>query len=384
MLPDNGTTPIAGKSNGRGGLKSARRAVAIVGSHPKGLEGVPWDNPTVDIWLFNEAPLKVEKYPRWTAALQIHGPEVYSVDNNWVNPDYWKWLQQPHGKQIWMQEIDPRVPDSRKYPLEEILKLVPYRYLRSSPAMALALAIYLEYDEIQLFGSELTSNTEYAYQATNYAFWIGFAHGRGIDLQLRCWLDEFNQKIYGYEGELQISNDYFLARLAENETAYRANKSAMDRLKSRLEDAILANEYEKVGALSIELETAEMTTGETFGGMNEARRYSERAEMISRQEYERCAAQAQKDAEELKSWMDHAGGKCEYVWNAWKQSGQIAALEQLRAFLKEKNDFAFNLGVKLGEYRENINYMLEYDKLLRAAGGVRALGRPEEYQGITR
>ena len=67
--------------------------------------------------------------------------------------------------------------------------------------MGLALGIYLGYEEIWLYGSELSSNTEYTYQATNYAFWIGFAVGKGIDLHLECWHDEFFQPIYGYEGE---------------------------------------------------------------------------------------------------------------------------------------------------------------------------------------
>jgi hypothetical protein len=367
-------------SNGGGGAKH-RRLVAIVGNHPAGRELVPWDDPAVEIWAFNEAPMKEDRYPRWDAALQIHGEEVYANPNNWVNSGYWEWLQQKRGKPIFMQKADPRVPDSIEYPLEEVLKLVPYRYLRSSPAMALALAIYLEYDEIQLYGSELTSNTEYSYQATNYAFWIGFAHGRGIDLKLRCWLDEFNQKIYGYEGEIQLDSEHFIARLKDNSSAYHSNQRALDKAKARLDEALLASEYEKVGQLSIEIENVAMTTGETFGGKSEARRYAEREDMISRQEFERCAAQAQEEAEDLRSLMDHTGGKVEYVWNAWKQSGQVAALEQLRAFLKEKNDYAFNLGVKLGEYRENIHYMLEYDKALQAAGGVRALGKPEEYMG---
>ncbi len=370
------------KRNGHGGLHyPTRRAVAIVGSHPKGLENVPWDDPAVEVWLFNEAPMKTEKYKRWDAVLQIHTPEVYSAPNNWVNKDYWTWLQQDHGRPIYMQEADPRVPNSVKYPLEEILALVPYRYLRSSPAMALALAIYLGYDEIQLYGSELSSNTEYSYQAINYAFWIGYAHGRGIDLKLRCWLDEFNQRIYGYEGELQIERDYFLARMAENETAFKKNKIAIDRTKARMEEAMLMNNYDKVAQLSYELEEAQLAAGETFGGMNEAKRYSERTDMISRQEFEKSSANAKEETEEIRTLMDRTSGTAEYVWNMWKQYGKIDALEQLRTFLGKINVYAFNTGAKHGEYRENIHYMLEYDKMLQAAGGVRALGKPEEYMG---
>lgn len=370
-------------AGGRSATPSAHRKLAIVGSHPATRENAPYDDPEFEIWLFNEAPMKPEIYRRWDACLQMHRPEVYSSPHNWVNRGHWDWLQMDHGdKVIWMQERDPRVPNSRRYPLEGVLSQTPYHYLRSSPAMALALAIYLGYQGIWLYGSELTSNTEYSYQAVNYAFWIGFAHGRGVDLHLECWQDEFNQRIYGYEGELQIDRDYHRARSAEAEAAFHANKSAYDRARERLDAAMLAGDPDKVGKLSIEIEKLAIITGEAFGAMMEARRYADKPDEISRQEYERCAAKAQEKAIELQSLMDFTSGKCEYVWNAWRQSGQIAALDQLRVFLKEKLDYAYNTGVKHGEYNENIHLMLEYDKRLRAAGGVRALGRPEMYQGM--
>ena len=366
--------PIAGRGNGH-----QRRALAIVGSHPTGLEGVPWDDPDVEILLFNEAPLKTVKYFRWNHLLQIHGQEVYTSLSNWQNVDYWPWLQQDHGNnKIWMQEVDPRIPNSVKYPLKEILKLVPYHYLRSSAAMAIALSIYLGYSEIQLFGCELTSNTEYAYQATNAAFWIGFAHGLGIDFQLRCWLTEFDQRIYGYEGELQIGQDYYLARLAEHEAAWKENENKLSKLKSRMDDAMVESRFDEVAELSLEIETAAIDTGHYFGSMGEAKRYSERQDMISRQEFEKTSAKAQKAGDELRTETAHAGGKCEYVWNAWKQSGRFAALAQLREFLTEKTQLAYDTGVQHGLYIENLTYMTEYDARLLAAGGVRALGRAPE------
>lgn len=356
-----------------------RRTLAIVGSHPKGREGIPYDDPNVDIMLFNEAPLRVEKYPRWSLALQIHGEDVYAQENNWVNPKYWGWLQEAHGKPIYMQTVDARVPDSVEYPLDAILGMIPYRYLRSSPAMGLALGIYLGYPEIQLYGSELTSNTEYTYQATNYAFWIGFAHGKGVDLKLNCWQDEFyEQGIYGYDGELQLPRDLFLRRFEEHEKVWKNNTKALSRNLDRLVDAMLANEYEEVGRLSLEVENAEQAAGESYACMSEAKRYAERENMISRQEYERTSAEAQKVGDQLRSKKDHAGGKCEYVWNVWKMTGQLQALSQLRTFLKEKQDFAYQCGLEFGKFRENLFYLAEFDKRLRSAGGVRALGRPAE------
>ena len=262
-------------------------ALAIVGSHSATRELAPYDDPRFEIWLFNEAAQKTEVYRRWDALLQLHKPEVYSSAENWVNKDHWHWLQQDQGdglhgrRRIFMINVDPRVPNSVKYPLEDVLSLVPYHYLRSSVAEALALAIHLGYREIWLYGSELSSNTEYAYQATNYAFWIGFAHGRGIDLHLECWQSEFNQPLYGYEGETQIEKGFFEERCAEYEKAWKHNEFVVSKLRNAMENAMLKAKFDRVGELSLNIEQAAMSSGEAYGIMSEAKRYLERANPIS-------------------------------------------------------------------------------------------------------
>ena len=358
--------------------KPAIRPLAIVGSHPDTRELAPFDDLEYDIWLFNEAPQKQSIYKRWDDCLQIHLPEVYSSTENWVNQDHWEWLQKDHGpdKRIFMQDVDPRVPNSVRYPLEGVLSLVPYKYLRSSPAMALALAIYLGYQHIELYGSELSSNTEYTYQAINYAFWIGFAHGRGINLDMRCWHQEFmEQPIYGYEGELQIDPEKFAISAKEHEVVWKAKDREYKKLQSKLDKAMLKKKFDEVGTLSLELEQMATSTGETFEAMNESLRYYERTNPISRQEFERVSARAQLDGEQAEKDMNHAAGKCEYVWNVWIQTGSLEALNQLRAFLKEKTDYAFDTGKHLGIFRENLHYMGEYDQLVTAAGGERAVAQ---------
>jgi hypothetical protein len=359
-----------------------RHALAIVGSHPATRELAPYEDSRFDILLFNEAAQKPQVYKRWDMLLQIHLPEVYRSEYNWVNKDHWQFLQEKRGKPIYMQHIDPDVPDSVEYPLDGILQMVPFHYLRSSPAMGLALGIYLGYDEIWLYGSELTSNTEYSYQATNYAFWIGFAVGKGIDLHLECWQAEFNQPIYGYEGELQISQDYFTERFAEHEKTWKLRENTLSKLKNRLDNAMLENDYAKTGELSINAEDASQSAGEAYARMGEAARYGERTNPISRQEFERKAAQAQQDGDELRTKKYHEGGKCEYVWNVWKQTGDYRALSQLRAFLTEKNRLAYEVGSQFGIFTENMQYLAEYDSRLQAAGGVRALGKPEVKEAI--
>ena len=359
-----------------GVYQSPPRPLAIVGSHPETRENAPFDDPNYEIWLFNEAPQKPEVYKRWDASLQIHKENVYSSETNWVNKDHWDWLQQDHGnRRIFMQYVDPRVPNSVRYPLEGVLSLVPYKYLRSSPAMALALAIYLGYKDISLYGSELSSNTEFHYQAINYAFWIGFAHGYGVDLKMECWHQEFNQRIYGYEGELQLDKDHFLDLYEQHKSLYSRKVRAVEKLKNKLDAAIIDNDFDKAGELSLAVETATINTGEVFGAMSEAERYAERTDHISRQEFERVSAQAQLDGEEHEKNMNMSAGKCEYVWNAWMQSGALQAKNQFRTFLKEKNEHAMKMGKSLGVFRENLAYQKEYDDRVTAAGGQRAVAQ---------
>ena len=297
-------------------------------------------------------------------------------------------MQQDHGpdKRIYMLDADPRVPNAVAYPLEGVLSLVDRNYLRSSPAMALALAIYLGYTDIALYGSELSSNTEYHYQAINYAYWIGYADGRpDINLDLECWHQEFNQPIYGFEGELQIGSEYFSKHFQVHEKVWKDKKNTTAKLDNKIDNAILDAKFEKAGELSLVLENANTSTGEAFGKMQEAERYAERTNQISRQEFERVAAQAQLDGEMHEKNMNHSAGKCEYVWNVWKQTGHLEAKNQFRTFLKEKNEHAFEMGLALGVFRENMEYQKEYDALVTAAGGKRAVyfeGRETEVKRV--
>lgn len=351
------------------------RSLAIVGSHPATRELAPYDDKNFDIWLFNESPQKPEVYRRWDACLQLHLPEVYSSTENWVNKDHWNWLQQDHGnKVIWMQDVDPRVPNSARYPIEGVLSLVPYKYIRSSPAYALALAIYLGYDHIQLYGSELSSNTEYTYQAINYAFWIGFAHGKGINLEMKCWHNEFyGQPLYGYEGELQLDNAYFEKRMEYLGKQAKAKRSAYEKVKNDFETALQEAKFQKAADLSITAETLAKSTGEIEAALAEAERYRDRTNPISRQEFERVSAKAQRDGPDAEYEVAKQAGICEYTWNAWSQTGRFEGLQQFRHFVRKKLDAAYEAGKLSGIFVENMEYMREYDLKVTAAGGVRAV-----------
>jgi hypothetical protein len=353
------------------------RKLAIVGSHTDGRDRAPYDDPSYEIWVFNEAPQVHSWVKRWDATFQLHDEDVYTSPNNFVAKDHWQWLQQDHGdKVIWMQHYDPRVPNCRVYPLDEVIAMCGRRYVRSSPAYAIALGILLEYDEIKVYGINLVSNTEYRYQAVNAAYWIGFAEGRGVNLIMECWHDEFrDQRLYAYDGQFRLDKSYFEARIAELEPTAANNERELRRVKGRLDDALMKFEYQKVSALMVELEGVALTAGETSGALAVAENYGERTEndSIPRQEFERRMAEAQRDGPPKRAQMYHEGGKCEYVWNVWSQTGNPEARAQLRKFCNQKIQFAYETGLLSGQWSENLRYMNEYDDRITAAGGDKAL-----------
>jgi hypothetical protein len=187
------------------------KTVAIVGGHPKTRKNAPWKDPNVDIWVLNEAlSKKGTSAQRADAVFQMHVPGIYQNKNNPTDPDHWDWLQQLHpNMEILMQEVDPLVPNAVKYPLEEISAMLdnvkqgkdlkPVQHFTASVAYAIALAIHRKYSHIKLYGFEMAHHEEYAVQREGVMFWLGFAAGRGINLEINCMDGLLQKPLYGYE-----------------------------------------------------------------------------------------------------------------------------------------------------------------------------------------
>lgn len=360
------------------------KKLAIVGTHPETREKAPFDDPQYEIWVFNEAP-QANWCRRYDAVFQLHKREVYESPNNHVNKTHWGWLQQTHeGKTIWMQAVDERVPASKRYPLEEILEQVPGAKVRwaeheqawfdSSGAYALALALYLGYEEIHIYGMDLVSNTEYAYQLPNWNYWVGVANGMGVHLTLHCSQNDFgNGHLYAYEGEIQLERALFSERARELEAAWQRADGEFYKAKDRLDQAIYARKVEKIPELAKACQAAAIAAGEVSGALAEANNYALREDPITAQEFEKRSAAAQRQAEDQRALMYNAGGKVEYIWTVWQQTGRYEAQAQLRLFLNEQMKLAYDMGARAGIYRENNAYMVELNNRITAAGGKRTL-----------
>jgi len=348
------------------------KKLAIVGSGSNTRGNAPFDNPKYDIWVFNEAA-NAEWCKRWSACFQMHEPGIYKGHNT-KDLKHWEWLQREHGKPVYMQEVDPLVPNSVRYPLEAAQELAGVRMFPTTFAYMAALAIMQGYEEIRIFGVELSAS-EYQYQANGYLFWFGFLRGRlGADkvdsAVLHLDKNIFDVPLYGYEGSFTFGGDYFSERVTFLDNEWIAAERNLQNVKKAIERAIGKAEYDKARDLTMQYQSAAISCGELAGALSEAERYQKFSERsVDRGGFEYSAAKAQQTGEERKPLVWHYGGMIEYVWNVWKQTNNTEAEKQMRELITKMGATAYDLGALLGAYKENLAYLQKYDQMVQANGG---------------
>ena len=187
-----------------------KRTIAIVGFSNLTLPYLlARDLSDVEIWTMNHAfVLGEEKIPRIDRLYEIHKKEWFLRKELPSAQEYWEWLTQPHDFPIYMQEVDPAIPSSARYPYDEIVEdiFTPLKrgveinpYFTSSVSFMLAHAIYERVDRIEIYGIEMATGTEYAYQKPGGEFMIGAAIARGIEVVLHPLSELCKARLYGYD-----------------------------------------------------------------------------------------------------------------------------------------------------------------------------------------
>lgn len=188
------------------------KRVAIVGSHPCGRNLVPWGDMDIKIWVFNAGAI-MDWCKRADVVFEMHPAGEYTNPLN-ENSEYWNnFLQKQMAADIYMQDIDVRIPKSKKYPFDGIVKKYlknfrrggeVNRYFTSSPCYAIALALYLGYDTIDIYGIEMETNSEYIYQRDGVGLWVGIALGVGANINITKNTTMFSASLYGYDDDHNI------------------------------------------------------------------------------------------------------------------------------------------------------------------------------------
>jgi hypothetical protein len=168
--------------------------VVIVGNNPEAYR-LPIFESQGEIWVLNG---KGATLPRYDMVFQMHLPCDWG--GGWSR----RWLRDNTTVPVMMREAYPEVPMARAYPFEDVFGMLknathrgnPLRLFTSSVAWAIALAVLWDRKEISLYGLDL-GEQEYVKQKEGFAFWTGFAAGRGIELEINCADIIFSQSLYG-------------------------------------------------------------------------------------------------------------------------------------------------------------------------------------------
>lgn len=181
------------------------KSVAMVGFAKQHRELVR-DSQAAEIWSMNWA-YEYDFLPRIDRLFELHEAWMYAgaFEKHEKRARHWAWLTQNTAIPVWMTEQRPEVPMCKPYPLDAIQQAIRCRVLSSSVDLMMAMAIYEGFERIEWYGIEMGNETEYRYQRTGAAYWIGQCDARGIDLILPSTSRLFPKKIYGFEGAQMIA-----------------------------------------------------------------------------------------------------------------------------------------------------------------------------------
>jgi len=180
------------------------KTVAIVGNASRTRDFAPYGDPAVDIWLMSFHALDV---PRVSGVLEMH---PYVLDPGLGVPDderYETWLQQPHDLPIWMHDPLPEIPASVRFPRAEInarfgrglwkgeRELV--NLYATTTVYALALALFLDYERIEIYGAELRSRPD-SEERDLVFFWMGKVTALGVDVVIHPMSRLVEESLYPF------------------------------------------------------------------------------------------------------------------------------------------------------------------------------------------
>lgn len=345
------------------------KKLAIVGSGANTRDSAPWDDPSFDIWVFNEAAHS-SWCKRWDVVFQMHKPEIYAGHNT-KDPRHWEWLQRRHGKPIYMQEHDPRVPDSVRFPIEDAIALTGFDYFAATFAYMAALAKLQGYEQVDFYGVDL-SFTEYQYQAECWRYWIGYLKG-AVKVNMYCALSElFKAPRYGYDGNFAFGVDFFTARVAVLDQEWTLAQADAKLKKRAVDNAIEKRLFSQIPGLVSLYQVAVQNCGTLAGALAEAERYQKFGDRYAdRGGFEFAAAKSQRDGEESRIKMLSKVGLLEYLGNLYRQMLNPLTGARLRAEVEHYGKLSEEYGAHLGMYQENIEYIKKYDAMVQAHGGLR-------------
>lgn len=158
------------------------KKVAIVGFADTRMDA-PYKDPSWEIWGLNDLHSSIPRYDRW---FDIHTRENIDEDVRLGRTPGDKCGLgglKPLNVPIYMQDKYADIPNSIKFPLQEIIDKFG-NYFTNSISYMTALAIYEGYNEISIYGVDMAVGSEYVDQRPSCEYFIGLARGAGIKVYI--------------------------------------------------------------------------------------------------------------------------------------------------------------------------------------------------------
>lgn len=234
----------------------------LVGMNPNTRNNAPWDEDA-EIWVLNEM-YHYDFLKRWDRLFQIHPKWDWDRRNNFNDANHPYWLrnqtdvcnfckgleevslqgnkvQCPEcqgtgiyyppadrlGRLIYMQESYEDVPGAIALPLDEMIKQYGTEgedaYYTSTVSYMLGLAFLMGFKEIELYGFEMGTGTEYHYQRSCFEYWVGYGRAIGIKIKapgasvLHGPLYAFKSVRTGFRQQLEMRKNHLEGQMKEAE-----------------------------------------------------------------------------------------------------------------------------------------------------------------------
>ena len=193
-------------------LREGKKTVAFVGMAATSSSLAPYDDENVEIWGVNEQHHYVWM-KRWDRWFQMHDRKSFSrLHDTRGLAQHYDWLQENHGKPIYMQHVYDEVPDSVEYPLGRMIEKFfgnvrkgeeKFKYFTSTMPFMSALALDEDFDRFEIYGMEMGGEDEYVAQKACGEFWLGMILGAGKESYLPPNNQILTGGLYGYQGLLR-------------------------------------------------------------------------------------------------------------------------------------------------------------------------------------
>lgn len=366
--------------------------LVIVGGYTDTRKLFDFDRQDCDILLFNEAPFSVPWATRCDICIQVHDPVIWRNPTNPNDPKHYERLQANTTIPVLMQEEYPDVPMSVKFPLDEIKAKYGDFLLSSSAAESIAWGLYMGYKRIEMYGVEMATNTEYATQRPGVTYWIGMARGILGKENVHFANNTFSNVIYGFDGDVRLSEEYFTARLGELEGQLKAvteeykekskasselveNYGATGEGADLIPDAVkqLAEAGYKLGVIDGKKQVIEASLKRIQTSKDATEDY-----ITNRQMYERETAMTRRKSDEFAAKAQQLALQAHkaYQFTLGANGNKGKRQYRLKAFVKAvvlyKNASSLAGGYR-GASEENQDLMIRLSEMVNAAGGMKSL-----------